>query len=67
MKIVKLTDANGDTTYKVRPSGFWSIFNLFGGYYWTDGELGSEGQDFTLDGAKRFINKFKIKKEIIDF
>ncbi|MCK9416481.1 hypothetical protein M0Q97_07475 [Candidatus Dojkabacteria bacterium] len=66
MKIVKLTNGNGDVVYKVKPSGFWSIFNIFGGCYWSDGTIGSIGQDFTLEEVKKFINSFKIKSEILN-
>jgi hypothetical protein len=62
MKIVKLTDGNGDVVYKVKPSGFWSIFNA---YYWSDGELGLNGQNFTLDEARRFIKSFDVVSEEI--
>ena len=65
MKIVKLTNGNGDIVYKVKPTGFWSIFNIFGGYYWSDGEIGQNGQDFTLDEAKRFIKSFDVVSEEI--
>jgi hypothetical protein len=67
MKIVKLTNGNGDTVYKVKPSGIASIFNMFGGYYWSDGEIGSNGSDFTLDEAKKFINSYKVKEEVVDY
>lgn len=30
-----------------------------------DGEIGANGQDFTLDDAKKFINSFKVKSEVI--
>jgi len=65
MKIVKLTDGNGDVVYKVKRTGFMGLFNIFGGYYWADGEVGSIGQDFTLKGAKKFIKSFEIKSEIV--
>lgn len=65
MKIVKLTDGNGRVVYKVKPSGFWSIFNISGGYYWSDGEIGVNGQDFTLEEAEKFINSCNIKIEVV--
>jgi hypothetical protein len=72
MEIVKITDGNGDVVYKVRPTKEKNggvLDKIFGsnngGYYWSNGELGGCGGNFTKKGAKRFIKSLNIQLETV--
>jgi len=60
MKIIKLTDGNEKVIYKIKPT-FFGI-KLFG-YYWSNGEIGACGEDFTLEGVRKFVKSLEIKRE----
>jgi len=64
IKIVKITDGNGDSVYKLKKYLF-GIIPIFG-YLWADGELGMSGQSFrTYEEAEKTRNSFYYKEEVI--
>jgi len=64
IKIVKFTDDNGDTTFKLKKF-FFGI--PVPGYLWSDGETGACGETFnSYEDAIRMKNSFYWKKEIVE-